>query len=161
MAADDLLASLRQRGVREAVVIDEYGGTAGLVTFEWLMERIVGAAGTGKITLHPDGSADIDGLTLVTDVNAQFGLNIDESTYTTLGGYVMGRIGRRARVGDTIEVEGRRMRVDRARRLCASRRCGSRRRRRGAEVPVRGRRSLSTYGVSSPRAAGAARSRPR
>ncbi len=78
MAADDLLASLRQRGVREAVVIDEYGGTAGLVTFEWLMERIVGAAGTGKTTMHQDGSADIDGLTLVTDVNEQFGLHIDE-----------------------------------------------------------------------------------
>jgi putative hemolysin len=53
----------------------------------------------------------VDGLTLVTDVNQQFGLDIDESTYTTLGGYVMGRIGRRARLGDTIEVEGRRMRV--------------------------------------------------
>ena len=111
MTADDLLVSLRQRGVREAIVIDEYGGTAGLVTFEWLMERIVGAAGTGRITVHQDGSADIDGLTLVTDVNEQFGLHIDESTYTTLGGYVMGRIGRRARMGDTIEVEGRRMRV--------------------------------------------------
>jgi CBS domain containing-hemolysin-like protein len=111
MAADVLLASLRQKGVREAIVIDEYGGTAGLVTFEWLMERIVGAAGTGRITVHPDGSADVDGLTLVTDVNEQFGLNIDESTYTTLGGYVMGRIGRRARVGDAVDVEGRRMRV--------------------------------------------------
>lgn len=111
MAADDLLASLRQRGVREAIVIDEYGGTAGLVTFEWLMERIVGAAGTGRTTVHPDGSADVDGLTLVTDVNEQFGLKIDEDTYTTLGGYVMGRVGRRPRVGDTIEVEGRRMRV--------------------------------------------------
>ena len=111
MAADDLLASLRQRGAREAIVIDEYGGTAGLVTFEWLMERIVGAAGTGTMVIHADGSADIDGLTLVTDVNAQFGLKIDESTYTTLGGYVMGRIGRRARVGDSIELEGRRMRV--------------------------------------------------
>ena len=111
MAADDLLASLRQRGVREAIVIDEYGGTAGLVTFEWLMERIVGAAGTGRITVHPDGSADVDGLTLVTDVNEQFGLDIDEDTYTTLGGYVMGRVGRRPRVGDTIELDGRRMRV--------------------------------------------------
>jgi putative hemolysin len=111
MAADDLLVALRQRGVREAVVIDEYGGTAGLVTFEWLMERIVGSAGTGRMTIHQDGSADIDGLTLITDVNAQFGLNIDEDTYTTLGGYVMGRIGRRARVSDTIEVEGRKMRV--------------------------------------------------
>jgi len=47
----------------------------------------------------------------VSDVNEQFGLKIDEDTYTTLGGYVMGRIGRRARIGDTIEVEGRRMRV--------------------------------------------------
>ncbi|MGC4082174.1 MAG: hemolysin family protein [Vicinamibacterales bacterium] len=111
MAADDLLASLRQRGVREAIVIDEYGGTAGLVTFEWLMERIVGAAGTGRIVVHPDGSADIDGLTLVTDVNEQFGLSIDEDTYTTLGGYVMGRIGRRARLGDAFDVEGRRMKV--------------------------------------------------
>ncbi len=61
--------------------------------------------------MHPDGSAEIDGLTLVGDVNEQFGLHIDEETYTTLGGYVLGRIGRRARVGDTIEVEGRRMRV--------------------------------------------------
>ncbi len=111
MAADDLLASLRQRGVREAIVIDEYGGTAGLVTFEWLMERIVGAAGTGRMIVHPDGSADVDGLTLVPDVNEQFGLDIDEDTYTTLGGYVMGRVGRRPRVGDTIEIEGRRMRV--------------------------------------------------
>ena len=48
---------------------------------------------------------------MVTDVNEQFGLNIDETTYTTLGGFVMGCIGRRARIGDTIEVEGRRMRV--------------------------------------------------
>jgi CBS domain containing-hemolysin-like protein len=116
MAADDLLASMRQRAVREALVIDEYGGTAGLVTFEYLMERIVGdlggAAGTGRITVFEDGSADADGLTLVTDINAQFGLHIDEETFTTLGGYVLGRVGRRARVGDTIEVEGRRMRVN-------------------------------------------------
>jgi len=111
MAADDLLASLLQKGVREAIVIDEYGGTAGLVTFEWLMERIVGATGAGRTEVHADGSADVDGLALITDVNEQFGLKIDEGTYTTLGGYMLGRIGRRARVGDTIEVEGRRMKV--------------------------------------------------
>ena len=111
MTADDLLASLRQRNTREAIVIDEYGGTAGLVTFEWLMERIVGVAGAGRMVMHADGSADVDGLTLVTDINEQFGLTIDESTYTTLGGYMMGRIGRRARVGDTIDVDDRHMRV--------------------------------------------------
>ncbi len=114
MPADDLLAAFRRRGVREALVIDEYGGTAGLITFEWLMELIVGnvgTAGAGKITVLPDGSAEIDGLTLVPDVNEQFGLHIDEDTYTTLGGYVMGRIGRRAHVGEAIEVENRIMRV--------------------------------------------------
>ena len=45
------------------------------------------------------------------DVNEQFGLHIDEDTYTTIGGYVMGRIGRRAHVGEAIEVEDRIMRV--------------------------------------------------
>jgi CBS domain containing-hemolysin-like protein len=118
LGADDLLAEMRRRRVREALVIDEYGGTAGLVTFETLMERIVGevpdqsGSGTARITVRDDGSADVDGLALVTDVNTQFGLNIDEDTYTTLGGYVLGRLGRRARIGDVMDVEGRRMRVD-------------------------------------------------
>ena len=113
LAADDLLAAIRRKGVREAIVIDEHGGTAGLVTFESLMERIVGdlAVSGGRIVVESDGSAEIDGLTLVTDVNEQFVLGIDEDTYTTIGGYVMGRISRRARVGDTIEVGGRTLRV--------------------------------------------------
>jgi magnesium and cobalt exporter, CNNM family len=117
LGADDLLGEMRRRRAREALVIDEYGGTAGLVTFESLMERIVGeipgeTGAQARVTLRPDASADIDGLALVTDVNAQFGLNIDEATYTTVGGYVLGRLGRRARVGDTIDVDGRRMRVE-------------------------------------------------
>ncbi len=113
LAADAVLAAMRRKGVREAVVIDEHGGTAGLVTFESLMERIVGdlAVSGGRILVQADGSAEIDGLTLVTDVNEQFDLGIDEDTYTTIGGYVMGRIGRRARVGDTIEAGGRTLRV--------------------------------------------------
>ena len=118
LTADDLLADMRRKRVREAIVIDEYGGTAGLVTFESLMERIVGEVGnefgaSGRIVLRADGSADIDGLALVGDVNTQFGLHIDEAAYTTLGGYVLGRLGRRAHIGDTVEVENRRMRVER------------------------------------------------
>jgi CBS domain containing-hemolysin-like protein len=116
LAADDLLVALRRRRVREAIVIDEYGGTAGLVTYEWLMDRIVGDVGgsagnVGGIVVLPDGSAEIDGLALVADVNEQFDLGIDEARYTTVGGYVLGRLGRRPRVGDAIEVAGRRLRV--------------------------------------------------
>lgn len=115
--ADDLLVALRRKRVREAIVIDEYGGTAGLVTFEWLMDRIVGdiggsAGNVGGIVGLPGGAAEIDGLTLVTDVNEQFDLGIDEATYTTVGGYVLGRLGRRPRIGDVIEVAGRQMRVE-------------------------------------------------
>jgi magnesium and cobalt exporter, CNNM family len=116
LTADDLLAEMRRRHAREALVIDEHGGTAGLVTFESLMERIVGEVpGEGAQTrMHarPDGSCDVDGLALAADINQQFGLHIDEGIYTTLGGYMLGRLGRRPRVGDTIEVEGRKMRVE-------------------------------------------------
>jgi CBS domain containing-hemolysin-like protein len=114
LTADDLLVEMRRRRVREALVIDEYGGTAGMVTFESLMERIGGEFGgtTARIAVRPDGSADIDGLALITDINTQFALHIDEDTYTTLGGYVLGRLGRRPRIGDTIEVEGRQLRVN-------------------------------------------------
>jgi CBS domain containing-hemolysin-like protein len=116
LGADDLLAEMRRRGSREALVIDEYGGTAGLVTFESLMGRIVGDLATGvgraaRVELLPDGSANINGLVLVHDVNERFGLHIDATTYTTVGGFMLGRLGRRPRVGDTIEVDGRRMRV--------------------------------------------------
>jgi|SRR5579871_554251 len=118
MTADDLLTEMRRRRVREAIVIDEYGGTAGLVTFESLMERIIGdipgewAPASERVAVQADGSAIIDGLALVTDVNAQFDLHIDEDTYTTVGGFMLGRIGRRPTIGDAIDVDGRRMRVE-------------------------------------------------
>ena len=117
LGANDLLAEMRRRRAREALVIDEHGGTAGLVTFESLMERIIGEipgemGAQTRTVVRKDGSADIDGLALVSDTNQQFGLHIDEDTYTTIGGYMLGRLGRRARVGDLIDVEGRKMRVE-------------------------------------------------
>jgi putative hemolysin len=116
--ADDLLNDMRARRTSLAIVIDEYGGTAGMVTFERLMERIVGeigaddGGGVSAITVLTDGSALIDGLALVTDVNAQFGLSIDENLYDTIGGFVLGRLGRRPRLGDAVEIGGRRIRIE-------------------------------------------------
>jgi len=116
MQAGDLLSEMRARHTPVAIVIDEFGGTAGLVTFAGLMERIVGEVGPGgaenRITVLPDGSALIDGLALVADVNAQFGLQVDEEAYNTIGGYVLGRLGRRARVGDRFDVDRRTLRVE-------------------------------------------------
>jgi putative hemolysin len=81
------------------------------------MTRIVGDLGsvsgnTPRVETRPDGSALIDGLVLVPDVNERFAMHIDETTYTTVGGFVLGRLGRRPKVGDTIEVDGRRIRVE-------------------------------------------------
>lgn len=118
LKADDVLEEMRRKGTHHAVVIDEYGGTAGLVTFEGLMERIVGEVGSEfssghtKISVLPGGAALLDGLTLTTDVNAEFGLHIDEDDYTTVGGFVLGQLGRRARLGDRVEVEGWTFRVE-------------------------------------------------
>ena len=117
LRADDVLAEMRRRNVREALVIDEYGGTAGLVTFSSLMERIIGDLGAPSgesLRIHKlqDGSAEIDGLVLVSDVNGQFDLHIDEDTYTTVGGFVLGQLGRRPQMGDIVAVENRTMRVE-------------------------------------------------
>jgi CBS domain containing-hemolysin-like protein len=83
------------------------------------MERIVGALGgdfgTGvspPIRQLPDGSSEVDGLALVTDINEQFGFEIDEETYTTFGGYMLGRLGRRPNVGDSVDLDGRVLRVE-------------------------------------------------
>lgn len=115
---DDLLRAMQQSRIHVAVAIDEFGGTAGLITIEDLLERIVGEvhdefeSPATEIEERPDGSAEIDGLTLIDDVNTRFGLHLDDTSYDTIGGYVFGELGRRPQVGDEIEVESRVLRVD-------------------------------------------------
>lgn len=117
MRSGDLLRIMRQRRVHIAIVIDEFGGTAGLVTLEDLMERIIGEvqdefeAPETNIEVFDDGSALIDGLTLLGDVNERFELHLDTEEYDTIGGYVFGTLARRPAVGDEIHVDGRTLRV--------------------------------------------------
>jgi CBS domain containing-hemolysin-like protein len=118
MKADELLRQMRRQRTHQAIVIDEYGGTAGIVTFERVMERIVGQLGgdfgtaAPPIRQLPDKSFEVDGLALVTDINERFELKIDEETYTTIGGYMLGRLGRRPKIGDAVEAGGRTLRVE-------------------------------------------------
>ena len=110
---DDLLGQLRAAGVRMAVVVDEFGGTAGIVTMENIVERLLGSLRDeferqppADPERQPDGSLLVSGLTLISDVNEQLGLTLDEREYDTLGGYLFGRLGRLPQVGDDVEVDG-------------------------------------------------------
>ena len=115
--ADELLSEFRKRREYLAVVLDEYGGTAGLVTLNDLVSRIIGDAedatdqGVPDIQRAADGSALLNGLTTIGDVNDAFNLNLVDENYDTIGGYVMGRLGRIPRVGDVIELSGSPMKL--------------------------------------------------
>ena len=105
--ADELLAQFRARRESLAVVLDEYGGTAGLVTLTDLSARIIGQVSdsdkdrTPDIQLTGDGAV-INGLTSIGDVNEAFDVNLIDDNYDTIGGYVMGRLGRIPIAGDEV-----------------------------------------------------------
>ena len=107
---DEALEQMRQRRTEVAVLIDEYGGTSGILTMFDLMERVFGEItmeyGEPSIRPFPDGSAMLSGLALISDVNDHFGLELSEEEYDTIGGYVFGLIGREPKLGDEVAVEG-------------------------------------------------------
>lgn len=115
---DQLLATMKQTRTHIAIVIDEYGGTAGLVTLEDLFERIVGEMQDEferpelEIETLPSGDARINGLVLIDEINERFGLKIEDRNFDTIGGYVFGQLGRKPEVGDTVQVGGYVFRVD-------------------------------------------------
>jgi putative hemolysin len=110
--ADHVVLAMQRRGVEHALVIDEYGGTAGIVALDNLTRRILG---TVPVDWRPDAPTDstfiLDGLTPLPDVNDRFGLHIDPHGSNTLGGYVLSRLGRAPQLGDEIEVEQFALRV--------------------------------------------------
>jgi CBS domain containing-hemolysin-like protein len=108
--ADELLQQFRARREHIAVVLDEYGGTAGIVTLNDLIARIIGQTDaslqtTPNIRQLMDGTAVINGLTSIGDVNEAFDLDLSDPNYDTIGGYIMGQLGRIPRAGDQIEVK--------------------------------------------------------
>lgn len=115
----DLLAHFRRARQHIAILVDEYGGTAGLVTLEDLLEEIVGDIGdlfeppTPQIQRLPDGSVLLDGLMTIDEANEALNLALSDPFYTTIGGLVMGRLDRIPVAGDEVVLEdGRRLRVE-------------------------------------------------
>ena len=112
LGVDDLIERMRVHRTHVAILVDEYGGTAGLVKLVDVLERVVGqvpdefSATDPDITRLPDGTTEIDGLTNLADVAQQINLDLNSDVYDTIGGYVLGEIGRRPRVGDTVTRRG-------------------------------------------------------
>ncbi len=118
LQVDVLLQRFRAAHQHVAIILDEYGGTAGLVTLEDLLEEIVGEVSdpfdvfTPEIQALPDGSYLIDGLTLIEEVNQQLGLDLQDPNYDTIAGYVLGKLGRIPHPKDAIESDGVRIQVE-------------------------------------------------
>jgi putative hemolysin len=115
MSIDDLLHQLQRRKVHIAIVLDEYGGTAGMVTIEDLLEEIVGEIQDEYDEEEPmterlsDDEVRVDGRASVDDLGELFGVDLsqleDSEEYDTVGGLVYHRIGGVPRPGDLVEIE--------------------------------------------------------
>src|SRR5213593_2173101 len=114
---DQALAEFRRQRAGLAIVIDEFGGTAGLVTLEDVIEQLVGEVRDEFDREAPafkeeaPGTFVVDGLTSLEALRERLGLELPDEPYDTVGGLVFGRLGRLAAVGDTIEIEGYRFQV--------------------------------------------------
>ncbi|HET7600803.1 MAG TPA: hemolysin family protein [Gemmatimonadales bacterium] len=121
---EDVLADMKRLKTHLAVVLDEYGGTAGLVTMEDLLEEIVGPIYDEYETERPPppvGGPVLDGALPISEFNSEYEAELDDRDYTTLGGYVFGQLGRLPKPGDRVragrfefevaEMEGRRVKT--------------------------------------------------
>ncbi|HST07078.1 MAG TPA: hemolysin family protein [Gemmatimonadaceae bacterium] len=111
---EEVLADFKRLKEHLAVVLDEYGGTAGVVTMEDLLEEIVGeildeydTPEDAEAPLHTRaGETLVPGSTHIGELNEHFGLSVPEEDYTTIGGYVFGVLGRLPMVGDRVIAGG-------------------------------------------------------
>jgi len=114
----ELLRDMQARGTHLAVVVDEFGGTAGIVTIEDIAEELLGAvADEGRVpsptfTKLSAGHWSVDGAVLVDELAELIGVDLPEGEWTTVAGMVMGLAGEVPEGGDEVEAGGYRFRVD-------------------------------------------------
>lgn len=110
-AAERVLDDLRRTRAHMAVVLDEYGGTAGIVTMEDLIEEVIGDISdeydmASRTAIESNGVLELDGTMSLIDVRSDHRVQIPEGDWTTLGGYAFARLGRLPRMGDRVLVPG-------------------------------------------------------
>jgi CBS domain containing-hemolysin-like protein len=109
---EEVLADFKRLKEHMAVVLDEYGGTAGIVTMEDLLEEIVGEILDEYDEPAAPDSSNAEGETLVlgslhiSELNERFGLTVPQDDYTTIGGFIFGSLGRLPVVGDRVSAGG-------------------------------------------------------
>lgn len=108
---DELLTEFKKNKIQMAIVVDEYGGTAGLVTIEDLLEEIVGDIMDEYDVEGPmeevidENSRIVDSRTPIGEINEEMGLELPEEEFDTIGGLVFGLLGKQASPGDRAEYD--------------------------------------------------------
>lgn len=116
----DLLTEFKKTKTHMAIVVDEHGGTEGMVTLEDLLEELVGDIADEHdiveemILPGEDGSVLIDARMDLEEVNDKLGLDIEDDQFTTLGGHVFGCLGHEPSVGDEINTDDYTLRIEEA-----------------------------------------------
>ena len=115
----ELLRDFQERGVYLGIVVDEYGGTEGLISVEDLMEEIVGEIQDEHDIEEPDfvklgrGSYLVDGLMNIDDLSEELGVDLSGEGYETLGGFIFTQFGRIPHPGEMVEAQGYRFIITR------------------------------------------------
>lgn len=120
MSLEKLMGVLRSHGLQLAIVVDEYGGTAGIVTLEDLIEELVGELGDEhdrakvEITGGKDQSYSFPGMYRPDELLEKLAVKVPEDgSYETVAGFLMSQLGRVAAVGDEVQIDGGTLRVER------------------------------------------------
>ena len=120
MSLEKLMGVLRSHGLQLAIVVDEYGGTAGIVTLEDLIEELVGELGDEhdrakvEITGGKDQSYSFPGIYRPDELLEKLAVKVPEDgSYETVAGFLMSQLGRVAAVGDEVQIDGGTLRVER------------------------------------------------
>lgn len=120
---DKLLVGFKKQRQQMAIVIDEFGGTSGIVTMGDLLQQVFGDVQDEfdlegpDVAVLPDGRIRLKGRVLIDEVNERYGLGLNFEEVDTVAGLIMAELGRPAVAGDQVEVNGAHLRVEKVDRL--------------------------------------------